>query len=96
MPPVKKKQEETSAITTVGSDATQGEFTPTEPGVVEKKEEKQSLPLIIEFEQSLLRLGIDLATGMYDKTRFPSAQEVAGLDALCKLYGTLKGYNATR
>ena len=64
-----------------------------EPGVVEKKEEKQSLPLIIEFEQSLLRLGIDLATGMYDKTRFPSTQEVAGLDALCKLYGTLKGYH---
>ena len=96
MPPVKKKPEEQPAITTVGSDATPRELTPMEPGVAEKVEEKPPLPLIFEFEQSLLRLGIDLATGMYDKTRFPSTQEVAGLDALCKLYGILKGYNSTR
>ena len=90
MPPVKKKPEETSAITTAGSDATPGELTPMEPGVVEKVVEKP--PLIYQFEESLLRLGIDLATGMHEKTRFPSTAEVTGIDALCKLYGTLKGY----
>ena len=95
MPPVKKKPEETSAITTVFSDDTPGKMIPMEPGAVELVE-KQKPPFIYQFEESLLRLGIDLATGMHEKTRFPSTAEVTGIDALCKLYGTLKGYNATR
>ena len=89
MPPVKVK-------TLKEEELTPGEIVRVDPGTKVVIEKKQPLPLIVEFEQSLLRLGIDLATGMYDKTRFPSAQEVAGLDALCKLYGTLKGYNTTR
>lgn len=84
MPPVKVK--------TLKEKLTPGEIVRVDPGT-KVVIEKQPLPLIVEFEQSLLRLGIDLATGMYDKTRFPSTQEVAGLDALCKLYGTLKGYH---
>ena len=84
MPPVKVKALKEEEVTS-------GEIVHVEPDtkvVIEK-----SKPLIIQFEESLLRLGIDLATGMYDKTRFPSTQEVAGIDALCKLYGTLKGYH---
>ena len=87
MPPVKVKALKEEEVTP-------GEIVHVEPGtkvVIEK-----SKPLIAQFEESLVRLGIDLATGMHDKTRFPSAPEVAGIDALCKLYGTLKGYNATR
>ena len=92
MPPVKKdKPEEKAAVTTGGSFTISGEMETTEPGK-EISVEKNTRPLIYEFEESLLRLGIDLATGMHDKTRFPSTQEVAGIDALCKLYGTLKGY----
>ena len=95
MPPVKKKpeeQQEQPAITTVGSFVTPGEPVLMEPGAVELVE-KQKPPLIFQFEESLLRLGIYLATGMHEKTRFPSTAEVAGIDALCKLYGTLKGYH---
>ena len=86
MPPVKVK-------TLKEEEVTPGEIIHVDPDtkVVIEKEKQQN---IIDFEQSLLRLGIDLATGMHDKTRFPSAQEVSGIDALCKLYGTLRGYHS--
>ena len=89
MPPVKVK-------TLKEEELTPGEIVHVEPGTKVAIEKKEQPPCIIDFEQSLLHLGIDLATGMHEKTRFPSTQEVAGIDALCKLYGTLKGYNATR
>ena len=84
MPPVKVKA-------TKEEEVTPGEIIHVDPGtkvVIEK-----SKSLIAQFEESLVRLGIDLATGMHEKTRFPSTAEVAGIDALCKLYGTVKGYN---
>lgn len=83
MPPVKVKALKEEEVTP-------GEIVHVEPGT--KVVIEQSKSLIAQFEESLVRLGIDLATGMHDKTRFPSTQEVAGIDALCKLYGTLKGY----
>ena len=84
MPPVKVK-------TLKEEELTPGEIVHVEPGT--KVAIEKSKPLIIQFEESLLRLGIDLATGMHEKTRFPSTAEVSGIESLCKLYGTLKGYH---
>lgn len=84
MPPVKVKAMKEEEVTP-------GEIIHVDTGTKVVIEKKQPLPLVVEFEQSLLRLGIDLATGMHDKTRFPSAQEVAGIESLCKLYNAIRG-----
>ena len=81
MPPVKKDKPEEVASNPVNPVATDTELAAY----------KGTTALIDEFNKSLLRLGIDLATGMHDKTRFPSAQEVAGIESLCKLYNAIRG-----
>lgn len=68
-------------------DATE-EKVSAEEGQHEGKE-KVKLISLPQLEQALIELGVDLATGIKDRTRHVTSQETESINALCNIYNTL-------
>ena len=51
--------------------------------------EKVKLISLTQLEQALIELGVDLATGIKDRTRHVTSQETESINALCNIYNTL-------
>ena len=54
-----------------------------------KGKEKVKLISLPDLEQALIELGVDLATGIKDRTRQVTSQETESINALCNIYNTL-------
>ena len=46
-----------------------------------------------DLKLAMINLGIDVANGLINRNRFPSREEVDGINAICKLYETLLSHN---
>ena len=62
-----------------------------EPDITEDDatDEKVKLISLPQIEQALIELGVDLATGIKDRTRQVTSQETESINALCNIYNTL-------
>ena len=62
-----------------------------EPDITEDDatEEKVKLISLYKLEQALIELGVDLATGIKERTRNVTSQETESINALCNIYNTL-------
>ena len=60
----------------------------TEEGQHEGKE-KVKLISLPDLEQALIELGVDIATGIKERTRNVTSQETESINALCNIYNTL-------
>lgn len=60
----------------------------TEDGQHEGKE-KVKLISLTQLEQALIELGVDIATGIKERTRNVTSQETESINALCNIYNTL-------
>ena len=60
----------------------------TEEGQHEGKE-KVKLISLPQLEQALIELGVDIATGIKERTRNVTSQETESINALCNIYNTL-------
>ena len=62
-----------------------------EPDITEDDatEEKVKLISLPDLEQALIELGVDIATGIKERTRNVTSQETESINALCNIYNTL-------
>ena len=62
-----------------------------EPDITEDDatEEKVKLISLPQLEQALIELGVDIATGIKERTRNVTSQETESINALCNIYNTL-------
>ena len=62
-----------------------------EPDITEDDatEEKVKLISLYKLEQALIELGVDIATGIKERTRNVTSQETESINALCNIYNTL-------
>ena len=68
-------------------DATE-EKVSAEEGQHEGKE-KVKLISLTQLEQALIELGVDIATGIKERTRNVTSQETESINAVCNIYNTL-------
>lgn len=73
-------------------DITEDDATEEKVSAEEKQHEgKEKVKLISlpQLEQALIELGVDIATGIKERTRNVTSQETESINALCNIYNTL-------